>query len=252
MKRWNTLPDISLHTDEQNFRLYYLLNDDKIYEPINPTIVPKSIDYKTDIKRLHQKLTFKKGILVECEYFENLTTSKNAYGIDTYTYDNNILKVVMEYHVSESSYVDYRNVKRYWARYDGTYSDDYKESIKYYTAITSRDEGVLRRTNIINDSITTIGGLMLMTIPSITNLTAAETAALPLLNEIDSDINKYIKGNIQPLISKTATIDVSEFTDPALGNWYNNLVPGTRITIRQLLMSKIIEGTLVANEIIKK
>lgn len=251
-KRWSNLPDISNHSDEQNFKLYYLLNDDKIYEPINPTIVPKSIDYKTDIKRLHQKLTFNKGILVKCEYFANLTTSKNALGMDVYTFSDNIIKVEMEYYVGANAYIDYRIVKRYWARMDGTYSDDYKESIKYYDAIAAREEGITRRNNIINDTIAAVGGLMIMTMPQhITSIISAETHAMNLLDAIDADINKYIKGNIGVLINKVETLDVSTLTGIEMGNWFENPVPDTSVTIRQYLLSKLTDGVLVPNEIIK-
>lgn len=246
---FNNMPSLDDYKDNQNFKIYYLLNDDKLYEPINPTTTPKSIDYKTDIKRLHQKLTFKKGMLVECEYFKNLTITQNELGLDVFNYSDNILRVLTEYHVSPNSYTDYRVVKRYWAYMDGTYSNDYKESVKYYDTINSRNEGTIRRENIINDCITSIGGLIIMTEPTITTVKDVETFALPVLNEIDGEVNKYVKGYIEPLITKISTIDVSIYGN--LGNWFDNTIPNSQASIRQYLVSKLLEGELTPNEIIK-
>jgi len=246
---FNNIPSLDDYKDNQNFKIYYLLNDDKLYEPINPTTTPKSIDYKTDIKRLHQKLTFKKGMLVECEYFKNLTITQNELGLDVFNYSDNILRVLAEYHVSPNSYTDYRVVKRYWAYMDGTYSNDYKESVKYYDTINSRNEGTIRRENIINDCITSISGLIIMTEPTITTVKDAEIFALPVLNEIDGEVNKYVKGYIEPLITKISTIDVSIYGN--LGNWFDNTIPNSQASIRQYLVSKLLEGELTPNEIIK-
>jgi hypothetical protein len=48
--------------------------------------------------------------------------------------------------------------------------------------------------------------------------------------------------------------DIITLSNPfSLGNWFNNAIPGAGgLTIRQLLISKLNDGTLVANEIIKK
>lgn len=241
-------PIVETYDDNRNYRIYSILNSDKRNYFINPTILPSSINYKIDVTRLHQKLTFKKGILVECEYFENLDVTYNQFGLEVYNYSNPVLKVNSVYYVSNNSYVDYRVTKRYWTYDNYTYSSDYKETIKYYDTKAARDEGNIRRDNIINDCVTTIGGLLIMTEPSITTIKDAETFALPILDYLDSDINKFIKGNIEPMVTTVSTLDVGTLGN--LGNWFENLVPNTQITIRQLLLSKLSEGFLVPNEII--
>lgn len=247
---------VNTYEDLQNYRIYYLLNEDKKHLAVNPTLLPSSVNYKIDIQKLHVKFEFKKGILIKAEYFENVQGSQDPYGLDVYTYSNPVLKCEFEYHVDNSSYISYRYTRRYWAYCDGTYSTEYKEGPKYYDKFSARTEALRRRTNIVNDVIMTAGGLLLYTEPSLTNLVDAENAARPLLGELDPQIDKYYKGSENPLMTAIATIDESSFI-PAeyseITNWLDNIVPGTGtpgISIRQLMLSKLSEGALTPNETI--
>lgn len=242
-------------TDGKNYRIYYLLNEDKRYLLKNPTVLPSSINYKIDIQKLHVQFTFNKGILVKAEYFENIAVVESLIGTYTYTYSNPVLKCEFEYHVDSNSYIRFRFTRRYWAYCDGTYSTEYKEGPKYYTTTDARNEAIRRRNNIINELLVNTVGFVMMT-SACTSVAHAESVLKYFIGEIDTDIDKFEKGYIDPLLTKIETIDETMYLtieDADIGPWLSNIVPNTGspgITIRQYMLLELAYGLLIPNEII--
>lgn len=241
-------------SDVEIFKLYMFLSEDSKKNYKYPHIVPKSIDYKKDLmKRLYPKYTFNKGILVLCEYFEKIHTYYDSYGLEQIEYFNPILKCEFEYYTTYYRDVNFRICRRYWQTLDNQYSNEYKEQIKYYTPEKAREEGTVRRKNIIDRLVVTIVGLIIMTEASINTTTEAEDSVMSFFDLLCPLIDKYIKGNINPLITELSTINVSVYEAGTnnLGNWIDNIIPNTSITIRQYSMSVLSEGLLETNMCIK-
>lgn len=232
---WNKIindNNINNYSDTAHFKLYQYINPDMTHTNYNPTIPPYSIDYKAGLsKRLHQKLTFKKGFLVECEYFSNCEIQTDPVtGINNYVYSDPILKCNMIYTVGTSNYVSHRYVNRTYQTYDNTYTTDTKTTYKIYNALTARNEGIRRRTNITNEIVVNVAGLLLLT-GNASNITEAETLAIPMLSDITLNLNKYINGDTEPLIDQTEVISYS---------WLDDIInTSTSTTIRLYMLSKL-------------
>lgn len=249
---WENDTSVNEFSDTQNYRIYSLLNKDRAYLCKNPTILPSSLDYKKDVKKLHRKLIFKKGILVEAEYFENITITTNQFGLDEYSYDTPVLKVQYEYHIGVQSYVKFRYSRRFWAYCDGTYSTEYKEGPKYYTLAEAKEESIIRRTNVVNQTIMMVPGLLALTSELINTIVDAENVCIGLLYEIDENINRFVKGISDPLLNQLSTIDENDYLNGYdVANWMSNIVPDTGgATVRQVIISKLSEAQLTVDEII--
>lgn len=103
----------------------------------------------------------------------------------------------------------------------------------------ARNEGIRRRNNIINQLILEVGAMIYLTLPGVTTIQDAEIAALPFLDAVDSDIDKFIKGNLLPLIQTVQTIDLTQGSTSG-GNWLDNDVPGAPgVPIRQYIIGSL-------------
>lgn len=227
----------------ETFKIYDYLSEDaleKIGEDF--TLTPKAVDYKKDVNgRLHPKRTFVKGFLTECEYFENagLAVDPNT-GFTGITYENPVLKVEIDYYIGGDGYVSYRDTTRSWVKHNGEYSTDTKMSRKYYSKIEAKEEGKRRRNNIIDQLTLEVGAFVVLTETGTTSVQEAEALALPFLDELDTSIDKYLKGNTEPIINSITSADTSTHY------WLDNTVPGSdpAITIQQYLLYTLNNGTL--------
>lgn len=234
--------------NDYNFKIYSVVNGDILVS--DTTATPKSLDYKKDIGvKLHQKMHFTKGFLTKCEYYKDIEIIEDEVTfLKTYNYSNIYLEVFFEYHIGVDEFAKYRYKVIRWYDENGDVSEDLKITKKYYNTDQGYQEGVRRRDNIITDLITTMCGLILMTEESITNTKEAEVGSIDVLDAFDTDINKFRKANIEPLITNIATIDVSEYGD--LGNWLDNEIPYYGVTIREYCLSLLYGAILNPNEII--
>lgn len=215
------------------YKLYEFLTDDAISRYNNFSLTPKSVDYIKDVDtRFVRKETFTYGFLTNVQYFES---SENINGVDVYT--NPILNVNIIYHINQIGDISYRETVRKWYKNDGTLSSDSKITYKKYSGISSRDEAIRRRSNIINQLVIDTIGLT-YNYYKLTN-TFDEVAAMivPLLDDLDSEVNKYIKGNLQPLIEKFAIVDTNTY--PWLNIIFNS------ITLKDYITTKLLEAIIV-------
>lgn len=238
------------YSDINVYKIYSLLSDDAKARYKYPNIAPHSINYKTDVKnRLYPKYTFNKGILVMCEYFENMETTYLENGVSTNEYSNPVLKCEFEYYTGNTKYVDYRICKRYWQTIDNNYSSDAKITYKYYTKDNARKEGSIRRQNIIEQLVCSVVYFVLLTEPSLTNIVDIEDYLMPFFDKLDTNINKFIKGNINELITEISTIDETIYEEGTnnIGNWLSNIIPDINVSIRDYCVNKLNEGRLDTN-----
>jgi len=226
-----------------HYKLYHYISDDTIERlgELDYTITPKSIDYKKDINgKLHPKFTFSNGFLINTEYYETVNIVINPQtGLSDLVYENPILKAEFQYHVEADGYVSHRLVKRSWVKADGEYDTiNTKDSTKYYTKKLARSEGVRRRENVIDEVILATGGLILMSHSGATSIPEAEAIAMPFLDSLDSDINKYVKGNTNPLIASILTSDTS------VHDWLLTVINQEGNTIQQYLYGQLSAGVM--------
>ena len=140
---------------------------------------------------------------------------------------------------------DYCRVSKTQGNTSATYIDT-KESTKFYDKRLAREEGKRRRTNIINQVVLNTSAFIYLSEPSINNILDSEYLALPFLDEIDTDIDKYIKGNIQPLINSITNSDSNIYT------WIDNSLPtNTDMTIRDYILMSLNDGGNITGQVIK-
>lgn len=217
------------------FKLYdFLTKDAFTYKNLNFSYTPKSINYITDVNiRFARKETFTRGFLTNVEYYESSTTGANGELI----FNNPVLNVNMKYHVNDIGYVTYRETTRKWQTLDNTYSSDSKVTIKQYNGVMSREEAIQRRNNIINQLIIDIVNITYAYYYTTKTFNETELMVLPLLDELENDVNKYIKGNLQPLIVKVTNAD--NITHP----WLDIIVQGST-TLQDYMENKLLEAIL--------
>lgn len=217
---------------------YYLLYDYLTYDAIigkyyDFSQAPQSVDYIKDVNiRFARKETFTRGFLTNVEYFESSTTGENNI---TY-YTKPILNVNMKYHINDIGYVEYRETKRKWVRADGLYSTEYKTTTKKYNGIMSREEAIQRRNNIINQLIIDIVSIAYSAYYLTKTFNEVELMVLPLLDSLENETNKYIKGNLQPLILGIMNADTVQ--NPWL------LIPISNGTLHDYIENKLLEAIL--------
>lgn len=239
-----------VHTQQEqdeydHYVLYHHLSDDALARlGGNPdySITPKSIDYKKDIDmRYHPKFTFDdNGWLTECEYFEDLNVTVNAYGFHVFNFSNPVLKYESSYTQGADGYVQSRTVTRSWFLTSGTYSTDTKTSFKIYEPLTARAEGRRRRQNLINRLLIDTVGLIIMSSGDLSNVSEAEADAVVLMKEVADGISEYYEygtkvdagGNPCKLIQQ-----ITGSTYSRLDNW----VPGTgdTVDIRTFILGRL-------------
>ncbi len=225
------------HFANQNyFRIYEFLSDDAMVKYNNYSLTPKSVDYIKDVEiRFARKETFNRGFLTNVEYYES--SSLDIYG--NLVFENPILNVNVTYHIDSNDYVTYRETKRKWKLNNGLYSTDIKTTIKYYSGVMAREEAIQRRNNIINqliiDVVKIVYGYYYLTY----SIHDVELLIMPLLDSLKMEVDKYIKGNIQPLITGISTASVVTYT------WLTIIVTGTT-TLQDYIENKLLEASLSA------
>jgi hypothetical protein len=216
------------------FKIYEFITDDCINLYNNYSLTPKSIDYIKDVDiRFARKETFTNGFLTNVEYYESSTT-----GADNITYFTNpILNVNMKYFINNIGYVAYRETTRKWVKNDGTYSNDTKISTKNYNGLLSREEAITRRNNIINQLVIDIVNIVYMEYYLTNTFDEVELMVLPLMDSLENELNKYIKGNLQPLI--VGIIGASSVTYPWL-----DIEVSAGTTLQEYIENKLLEAIL--------
>lgn len=228
-----------IYSQKEKYPIYFKLYDYLTYDSLIGKIydfssAPKSVDYIKDVNlRFARKETFTRGFLTNVEYYESSTT-----GADNITYYSNpILNVNMKYYVNSIGYVSYRETTRKWMKTDGTYSPDTKISIKQYNGVMSREEAIQRRNNITNQLIIDIVNIVYMNNYLTKTFDEVELMVLPLMDTLENEFNKYIKGNLQPLIIGIS--NASNVTYP----WLDIIVEGST-TLQDFIENKLLESIL--------
>ena len=233
----------------ETYKIYELLTDDalEVYGG-DFKLTPKSIDYKKSIDgKIHPKRTFTKGFLTECEYFENVSVVNNSEtGFPELNYENPILKVNVDYTIGDDGYVSDRKTTRSWVYANGNYSIDTKETTKYYNKKEAREEGKRRRTNIIDSVIVDATKYVVLSETGLTSMQQAEAIAVDFLDEIEEPIDKYIKGNKQPIIDFITSADTVQHS------WLTNAVFNSdpEVTIQEFIISELSGGTIETSGLI--
>ena len=242
-KTWRFYHENIIQYSGNTYKIYEFLSDDTLIRlGKNFKITPKSVDYKKDVNsRLHPKCTFLRGFLVKCEYFEKAKTIINPYnGFEELSYENSVLNVKFNYYIGDDGYVSHRDAIRSWSFDNGEYSDDVKVSKKFYQKKQAKEEGKRRRVNVVDQVIIDTGGLIMLTESGVTTVREAEELALPFLDEFNTDIDKYIKGNTEPIINNLINVDTVKYY------WITNTVPMSdpSVTIQEYIIYNLNGGTI--------
>jgi len=227
-----------------HFMIYHFISDDVVERmgEINFFTTPKSINYKMDLSiRLHPELFFSdEGWLVKVIYYEKLIITLDNYGFRVFNYTTPVVKYDANYVVDFDGYVTERVITRVWARMCGGWDEDVKTSIKFYEPVLARVEGVKRRRNLINNLLISTIGLIIITEPTLNNVSDAETHAIPFMHEMEAAIGAYYESGSKKDINGNPCAMVEIITSSTYGP-LDNFVPGTddTVTIRMYLLSKI-------------
>jgi len=206
------------------------------------TFTPFSIDYMKDVSiKLSRKNEFNdKGFLTKVTYYESQTVTVDPTTlIRTVEYDNEILKVEINYNITSDGYVSYRDTKRSYM----LDSDIYEEAgeitkRKHYDTVQALKEGLRRRQNVIDGLKLSVAGVIYITeatLGNITNVIEAEVLGIPAFTSLTIPVENYISGNTSPEL--IASIDgLSSVTFP----WLDNVIPNAGgATVKQYAMSII-------------
>lgn len=229
-----------------NFLLYGLVAGNQYN--LDYSDLPQAINFKTGLtKKLFQKNTFVRGFLVEAEYFENMSISY-YHDIQQYSYTNPISKVIFNWYIGDANYLDKRVSQRSWVLTTGEYSTETITHTKVYTTLTARDEGIRRRSNIINQTLLFTGGLIKLADISFVDIASVETYMRNILSILNHEINIFISGDIQPLIDRMLTLDcISVGYDK---DWLNYPTPWVNVNIRQYIIAQLMGAFITNGEII--
>lgn len=239
---WHTFKILlpSNYPNNRNYRIYnYVSVDNKV---LDPTKAPFALDFKKQLNiELQPVWTYKKGLVVKTEYFADVNKTIP------------VVKSEFIYNVDSSGYVSQKTETISWTYDNDGYSTDTKVLTRNVDIAEAMVMGDERRSVILNKAKVDMIGLLLQTAGGkVSNAVQAKSATLPLLNELESEINKYVKVNINPLIVKFSTINPATLGDPYnLGNWLDNQIVAANISIRTYVLSMLNEGDFSASEIVK-
>lgn len=215
---------------QKSFKRYKIYDyiDDREGSQYTETEVPKSLDYVIGLKqKLYPKRTFTDGSLVEVVWYEN-------HDLQNDIYDTPVIKVEIQYFFNSDDYVTHRIVTRKWAYDDGTYPNDsseWKVTEKHYTFKEALEEGIIRRTNIVNILKGDVVGLIMQT--ESTDTITAEGLGIAFFIENKDAIESYIQVNYRDVIN--SNIDNASLTQHY---WLDNDIGGGT-TIADYIKSKL-------------
>lgn len=130
----------------------------------------------------------------------------------------------------------------------GEYSTETITHTKVYNTLTARDEGIRRRSNIINQTLLFTGGLIKLADTSFVDIASVETYMRNILSILNHEINIFISGDIQPLIDRMLTLDcISVGYDK---DWLNYPTPWSNVNIRQYIIAQLMGAFITNGEII--
>lgn len=145
-------------TDTQYFKIYDYTNL-KHDTPENLEFrqeLPSRVDFKTGLDiRLHHVHTFDKGELKKTTYYAN-------YDVATRTYSTPVLEETNTFTRDTAGFAQHRVCEIRWYLNDGTLHQECKSLLKVYTELEAIDEGIRRRSNIINMQSLTLVGFVMM------------------------------------------------------------------------------------------
>ena len=173
-------------------RIYKIYNYTKNIPPENFQLPPYDINY--NILALHKKRYFDKGELMSVEYY-----GKYDFLTDTYS-DLVIHEDRTYYRINEMVYK--RDLHICW-HYDDGSSGATKNTTKFYTQRESLAAGERRRRNCLtNLKIETVGLIMMA---SGATQQDAELLGLSFMEEVNTELIKYVEGSEQPLLTQMLT-----------------------------------------------
>ena len=196
----------------------YKINDLLPYQPVNLSVSPVDINYKTGLRqRLHKVLNMISGQIVTAKYYRF-----DEYGEAT---DDQILQVDFEWLRDESGrLIEQKRLYR-WNLFD---SDDFgphiKSDIKRYTAQEAAIADARRRSNIVDSLI------------SQSELFGVDANLKLMLRELDAYVSTYKSMNDREIVSQIGAYN---------GGWLDadaclvlpHLPAGTKL--RQIVMSEL-------------
>ena len=203
--------------EENNYLIYYFLNEDGYRKFRNFTEVPISLDYKKDVNiRFAKKIEFDKyGFVTTVTYYETVNVTINETNLAReYEYVNEILKVSFEWNIGIDGYISNRTVNRQWKKEDGTYSSDHIKT-KDYSIIEGQNEGIRRRRNVANLLKQNIVGAI-MEVEFIDsnplNIIEAQNLGIVPLNEIKESLLGFEENNsINDLVNAINNLSIETY-----------------------------------------
>ena len=232
--------------EEDCYKIYQFINQDKKKGCVNFVTEPYSLDYKKDVdKRFAKEMFFDQyGWLSKVVYYESSSVSINPVTlVKTITYTNEILTVDFTWNVGSDGYTSDRSVTRKWMKESGTYSPSVSKD-KIYTTFEAQNEGYRRRKNVSNILKGEVVGNILETEwngVDVVNVLDAQDLGMPALNEIKVNLSGFEENNtVSDLI--TAIDGLSSVTYPFL----ENLVPSKgNKSIRQLAKDRVVNSQII-------
>ncbi len=217
---------------ETSYKIYEFLNIDILLNNlnINYDIVPKSIDCLKDLNiTLQPKETYTQGLLTNIEYFEINENGTN--------FINPILNVNIKYNVNDKGLVFSKETKTTWMLQNETYSTEYTLKKVYLNDLEKRNEASKMKNVILDNLISETLNIVYDSIQSTSSYNDAELLVLPFFDSLESEISKYLRGNIQPLILGIVNANTTTY------NWLNiNVAINT--TLQDYMENKILDAML--------
>lgn len=107
-----------------------------------------TINYVSSLEgRLHPKLTFHRGVLVEKVFYKDLSVDPET---QVFTYTQPVVRETFAYQRDVKGFAQSRLQTIQWVNRDGTYNDRTKTRVKVYTPQESIGETHRRRSNILD------------------------------------------------------------------------------------------------------
>ncbi len=217
---------------ETSYKIFEFLNIDILLNNlnINYDIVPKSIDCLKDLNiTLQPKETYTQGLLTNIEYFEINENGTN--------FINPILNVNIKYNVNDKGLVFSKETKTTWMLQNETYSTEYTLKKVYLNDLEKRNEASKMKNVILDNLISETLNIVYDSIQSTSSYNDAELLVLPFFDSLESEISKYLRGNIQPLILGIVNANTTTY------NWLNiNVAINT--TLQDYMENKILDAML--------
>lgn len=181
-----------------------------IFYKINNTLDdPQNIDY--DIMGFHKKRIINKGELNTIEYYKNYTFSSD-------TYSDLVVRESRVYTKDSLGIVMYRDLSIDWFLNDDTVGVT-KSYRKYYSPDAALQEGIDRRSNIINSA----KAVLLRELKNLVGEPTNQQYAFDFLLGISAQINYFKEGYTQPLKDAVNNSTKGYMTTSIKASVYNEL-----------------------------